>query len=197
MEGGLAIFSFITDPINEFRAMQLGHRATMALQAGNYGVAEDLNRRALAIMEHALGDIEQTAVYAHNLSRVFLAQDKPLEAVPFLQRFLEIREGVFGPNDSHVADALGNLANVYAELGKHERAETLYKRAISIYEGQLGTEHPKLAAILSCLAASLRSVGNIAEANTLAAQAEAILSRHTDLEPSDWLHPNAWGNVSN
>ena len=58
MEGGLTNFSFITDPINEFRAIRLGNRAMMALQAGNYDMAEDLNRRALAIMEHAFGDIE-------------------------------------------------------------------------------------------------------------------------------------------
>jgi tetratricopeptide (TPR) repeat protein len=86
---------------------------------------------------------------------------------------------------------------VYVELGKHQEAETLYKRALSIYKSQPGTEHPIVASILSSLAALLRKLGNSVEADELIAQAEAILGKHADLQPSDWLHPNARGDESN
>ena len=278
----MAIFSFITDGIIEFRAIRLGNQAVKALQAGNYSASEELNRRALAIMERTFGNIDQTAVYTYNLGQVFLAQDRLSEAVPFfertmqildsgaddeqfgsvaqqladvlrklgrdneaeqmhalaearrntpaqaivkeaeafgpedprliealnnlgklhfeqeqyaeaepvLRRLLAIRERTLGPNDLFVADTLANLAITCEELSRPEEAEVLYRRAISIHESQPGIEPPIMASFMSSLAALLRSVGNTAEADRLVARSEAIVGKHADIQPSDWLHPN-------
>lgn len=186
--------TFITEPINELRAIRLGKRAFAALQAGDYGACEELNHRALAIMERSFGDIEQTAVYTTNLANVLDAQGRWSEAVPFRQRSVAILEKTRGTNDLEVAVALANLANAYFESSKHEEAATLYKRALAIYKSQ---DHPLEASILSFLAALKRKVGNAAEADRLVVQAEAILSKHTELQASEWLHPNARADGSN
>ena len=117
----MAIFGDITDHINEFRAMRLGHQAVKALQAGNYSASEELNRRALDIMERTFGNIEQTVVCSHNLAHVFLAQDRLSEAVPFFERTLQILDT--GADVEQFGSVAQGLADVLRELGRDNEAE--------------------------------------------------------------------------
>ena len=119
----MAIFSFITKPVNELRAIRLGNQAVKALQAGDYSASEELNRRALAIMERTFGNIEQTAVYTHNLADVFLAQDRLSEAVPFFEQTLRILGS--GADEEQFGSVAQRLADVLRKLGRDNDAEQM------------------------------------------------------------------------
>lgn len=80
----MAIFSFITDPYNEYRATQFGKRAAEASLAGDFVRAENLHRKALASMERT-PFVTNTVVYTLNLAEVFRAQKKYRDADDFYQ----------------------------------------------------------------------------------------------------------------
>src|ERR1039458_5810471 len=50
-----------------------------------------------------------------------------------------------GPDHPDVAETLGNLSIVYADLGRYADAEALAKRALAIREKAFGAEHPIVA----------------------------------------------------
>ncbi len=181
----MAIFAFITDPINEFRAMRLGRRAVEAFRAGDYGTCEELNRKALAIMERTFGNIEQTAVYTANLAAVFRAQGRLSEAAPFYERSLVIWEKKLGAEHPQVATSLNNLAMLYQAQGRYAEAEPLYKRSLAIGEKALGPEHPNVAGSLENYSALLRETGRGSEAVKLEARARAIRAKHAKENPAN------------
>uniref|UniRef100_A0A2C9LVP2 Nephrocystin-3 n=1 Tax=Biomphalaria glabrata TaxID=6526 RepID=A0A2C9LVP2_BIOGL len=62
------------------------------------------------------------------------------QALPALQRALEIRETELDPDDPLVARSLHQLAVLHAQWGKYSTAETLYRHALEICQnrGQMG-----------------------------------------------------------
>jgi tetratricopeptide (TPR) repeat protein len=74
-----------------------------------------------------------------------------LEAEPFCQQALTIREQILGPKHPDTAQSLSNLASLYYRLGKYNEAESLCRRALTIREQILGLEHPDTAQSLNSL----------------------------------------------
>jgi CHAT domain-containing protein/Tfp pilus assembly protein PilF len=107
------------------------------------------------------------------------------EAMPLVERSLEIRERILGPDHRDVAVALSALGNTYWNKGEYAKAEPLYQRALSIFERALGPEDPKVALTLHNLAALYYNKGDYVKAEPLDQRALAIMERAFGRE-----HPN-------
>lgn len=70
----------------------------------------------------------------------------------FLERSLEMRERVLGPDHPDCAQSLNNLAALYNEKKQYDKAEELYERALDIRKRALSPDHPSLAYTVKHLA---------------------------------------------
>lgn len=107
---------------------------------------EVLNQSNLNINISGIADMYET------LGRFLKDLSLLSQALPALQRSLEIRETGLDPDHPAVARSLHQLAGLHAQWGKVTTAETLYKQALDIYENALGTEHYLVAKELDALA---------------------------------------------
>jgi len=114
------------------------------------------------------------------------------EARPLIERVLEIRERVLGPEHSDVASTLNNLAILYKTRGDYAKAEPLYGRALNIREKALGPEHPDVASSLNNLAILHKTRGDYARAEPLYGRALNI--REKALGPE---HPEVASSLDN
>ena len=174
-------------------AGSLNNLANVYQEQGKYAEAEDLNQRALAITEKALGsnhpDVAQSF---HNLAMVYDFQGKYAEAAELYQRAFAIWEKALGSSHPDVANSLNSLANVYHKQGKNAKAVELYQRALAIKEKALGSSHPEVAGSLNNLAIVYFEQGEYTEAAQLHQRALAI--REKALGPS---HPDVAGSLGN
>lgn len=89
--------------------------------------AEPLYRRALEIIENALGpEHPNLAAFLNNLANLYSAQSRHSEAATLLRRALRIAEKALGPEHPNVATGLTSYAAVLRELGRYAEAEPLY-----------------------------------------------------------------------
>jgi len=94
-------------------------------------------------------------------------QGQYAEAIPLVQRSLNIRETALGENHPLVAQSLNNLALLYQTQGNYVAAEPLYQRSLNIRETALGENHPDVAQSLNNLAALYQTQGNYVAAEPL------------------------------
>ena len=94
-----------------------------------------------------------------------------------LQRALEIREKVLGPDDMLVAETLVTLATTYVSTGDYASAEPLRLRALRIMEKALGPEHPRVAQELTGLGGFYREMGDELKAEEMYLKALAIFEK--------------------
>jgi CHAT domain-containing protein/Tfp pilus assembly protein PilF len=99
------------------------------------------------------------------------------EAIPLVERVLEIREKILGPEHRDVAAALNDLAILYDSKGDHAKAEPLYLRSLAIAEKTLGPEHPDAARALSNLALLYSAREEYGKAEPLYKRALAIAEK--------------------
>ncbi len=111
---------------------------------GQYAKAEPLYRRALAILEKALGPEHPiVATSLNSLAELYRDQSQYAKAEPLYQRALAIREKALGPEHPDVAMSLNNLAGLYDETqGQYAEAEPLHVRALAILEKALDPDTP-------------------------------------------------------
>ncbi|XP_076448503.1 nephrocystin-3-like isoform X2 [Babylonia areolata] len=74
------------------------------------------------------------------------------QALPALQRALELRETAVDPDHPIVARSLHQLAGLHAQWGKFSTAELLYRQALDIFEDAFGSDHHLVAKELDALA---------------------------------------------
>jgi CHAT domain-containing protein len=94
-------------------------------------------------------------------------QGKYQEAIPLMERSLQIRETQLGANHPDTATSLNNLAALYQGMGRYPEAEPLLQRSLQITETQLGANHPDTATSLNNLAGLYRAMGRYPEAEPL------------------------------
>lgn len=78
----------------------------------------------------------------HNLSRAFMEQDKPDQALVVYKKALKIQMNAVGPNHADTAEIYFNMARAYAKQGKGEKAKALFQKAFGIYCRTLGPHNP-------------------------------------------------------
>jgi tetratricopeptide (TPR) repeat protein len=93
------------------------------------------------------------------------------EALPSIERSLEIRESVLGPEHRDVAETLNGLGALHWRRGEYAKAEPLFERALAIRERALGLEHPDVAQSLTNLATIYRHKGDYAKAEQFSQRA--------------------------
>ncbi|PVD37428.1 hypothetical protein C0Q70_00018 [Pomacea canaliculata] len=74
------------------------------------------------------------------------------QALPALQRALEVRETAVDPDHPIIAGSLHQLAGLHAQWGKFATAELLYRQALDIFEDAFGSDHHLVAKELDSLA---------------------------------------------
>jgi tetratricopeptide (TPR) repeat protein len=111
-------------------ATTLNSLALLYRYLGQFGKAEPLFQRSLAIHQSKLGpEHPDLAASLHNLALVRLDMGKYGEAEPLFQRSIKIKEISLGPDHPEVSRSLGLLAEVYAALERWDDAEKCADRA--------------------------------------------------------------------
>lgn len=128
--------------------------------------AEELDAQPAvqARMFDALGEVQA------NLGRF-------VEADSLIQRALDIRRELHGPDDVEVAQSLDHLGTLRRRLGDYAVAESLYHRSLDIKRRALGLDHPELAVTLSLLGFLMPYVGEVEESVAFYRQALALRRR--------------------
>lgn len=174
-------------------AMRLNNLANLYRATGTFEEARELQERALAIRDQALGQHHPAVAQSLNdLANVQFSVGAYAEARSLYERALAIREDVLGPGHPAVAQSLNNIANVHTLTGAYVEARALLERALVIQEQALGPEDPDVAGTLNTLAAVYISTGAYAEARPLLDRALAI-----DEQAYGLAHPYIAGPLNN
>jgi CHAT domain-containing protein/Tfp pilus assembly protein PilF len=78
-------------------------------------------------------------------------EKKPKQAKPYLQKALEIRIKVLGPDNPDVANSQYNLGYMFSDLGEFAKAETHFLLSLEINKKTIGPGHPKNIKVLNSL----------------------------------------------
>ena len=182
-----------TSPNSRDHAATLNNLAELYSDLGRDADAEPLYKRALVIMEKAVGaDSSDITPEMGNLAAIYERQGRYAEAEPLFKRSLANCERALGPNHPDVGRSLNNLATLYEKQDRHADAEPLFRRALAIYEKAAGPEHPAVATLLSNLGQVLKVEGRYAEAEPLIRRSLAI---HEKAQGRD--HPDVARSLNN
>jgi CHAT domain-containing protein/tetratricopeptide (TPR) repeat protein len=174
MEFDSEIRDYGQEPVSQVAEVSGSYRLNVRVkqevaQPGRYEIRV-VELRAATGRDRALQEGRQLLAEGVRLNRAA----KYSEALPLLERALEIRQKTLAPEDPLVADALQALANVYRNKEDYANAEPLFRRALAIREKVLGEEHPDAAASLNSLAGVYRERGDYDKAEPLFRRALAI-----------------------
>ena len=159
-------------------SVALGNLALVHNARGELEEAEELQERALAMSEKALGtDHPTVAAILNNLAVVHDSKGDYAEAVRLYERALAIRQSSLGPEHPAVAASLTGLAAVRGANGDYAAAVELLERAIDIQTNALGANHLSVALTLNNLANLHNTTGAYAKAEKLYRQALAVRER--------------------
>jgi CHAT domain-containing protein/tetratricopeptide (TPR) repeat protein len=160
---------------------------------GKYAEAEDAYRRALPILEKAVGkNHEDVTSTLNRLAGVCDEEGKYGEAEALYGRLLAIVEKARGPSHPAVGDVTNNFAGLYFHQGKYDDAEKLFRRSLTIYEKARGPNSPDVADVLNNLAAVYESQNRFSEAEGSYRRALAIFEKSPDKD-----HPSLASALDN
>jgi CHAT domain-containing protein/Tfp pilus assembly protein PilF len=156
---------------------------------GRDAEAEPLYKRALAVMEKAVGlDSVDIAIELNNLAALYQRQQRYAEAEPLFKRALALSERSLPANHPDIGRALNNLATDYEKQDRHAESEALTRRALALYQKIPGAESA-VATLLNNLGQILKAEGRYAEAEppikqSLAIREKALGRDHIDVARS-------------
>jgi serine/threonine protein kinase/tetratricopeptide (TPR) repeat protein len=104
------------------------------------------------------------------------------QALPMLERSLELRRGIFGPQHPSVAEVIADMGQVQNSLGNYAESIRLHREALAMRERTLGTDHEDVAASSIALGKALGDDGKFIEADRLLREALAVLRPTPDIE---------------
>jgi tetratricopeptide (TPR) repeat protein len=150
------------------------HCAEVLHQNADFGGAETLYRRALAIFEVAYGQGHvSVATVLKKMAALLQETARSREAELAYRRAIDIDEAHYDVDDPEVAYDLNGLALVLEESDPPE-AEKLFRRAIALYEAAYGPDAPQVADCLDNLGNLLHEDKRLDEAESLHRRALAI-----------------------
>lgn len=160
---------------------------------GRDDLAEPLYKRAIALMEKALGlDTALMAPELSNLAALYQRQGRFSEAEPLFKRALAVSEKSLSRDHPDVGRALNNLATLYVKQEHFADAEPLFQRALAIYQKAAGPEHPAVATVLNNIGQVDRDLNRDADAEAPIKRSLAI--REKVLGPD---HPDVARSLNN
>ena len=162
-----------TGPDHPRIALLLNRLALALEEKQNYGQAEPLLRRALAIQRKALGPSHDTATTLINLGSLLQNLKRSEEAERVEREAIGILEQG-SPQSVELAAAYTNLADLLSPRKDFAPAVALLRRSIAIDEAVYGTGDPEVAADLTNLGELLKEHGQNAAARAALDRALAI-----------------------
>ncbi len=125
-----------------------------------YKYAEPLYKRAIDLYQEIYGansNSQYLAMAFNNLACLYLAENKDEEAIPLFKRAIDIGDQALGPNNVHVMDMVGRLANAYDAVGKCAEAKPWYSRHLQCTEKAFGItdNDPNRIAALKAISARM------------------------------------------
>lgn len=140
-----------------------------------------------ALMSQALIDqwhmaFPEAAQLLYKVGYYLWERHQYLEAEPFLQCALTIREFVMGKENLDVAQTLNLLGVIYGREDKYDQAVQLLERALASRKKFLDQDNPKVAESLHDLASNFLKQGKIFQAEQYILEAIAIRKKVLGLE---------------
>ena len=140
---------------------------------GDYEVAEDLLRRAVALNIELEGEDDlRTARSMTTLGRVLVARGSYEEAASTLQRSLGVQRADPAAPADLLADTLDTLGSLALVEARFDDAGTLFQESIDLRRGVYGDNHPLIGTSLNNLATAAGRSGDQIRAEQL--QREAL-----------------------
>jgi serine/threonine-protein kinase len=146
----------------------------LELNAGRLAEAEVQFAAVLEYRERDLLDVLPLAEALRDLGALRRNQGAYAEALPLLERALELYRQQLPEEHPLHRHALVNLAETLRSLGDEDRAEALYRQALDNSKSARGARHPGTALIMNNLARLLRSRGQLEQAQALLQEALSI-----------------------
>jgi serine/threonine-protein kinase len=135
---------------------------------------ELLERGARRIDAELRQDPETQSTMMEAIGRVYLSAGKTDKALPLLERSLDLRRSLFGPDHVMTASSMQSLAAARRAKGDYAAAEKLLREALRIHQQKLGADHETVAATLASLAAVLTDRGALDASEKIHRQSLAI-----------------------
>ena len=134
---------------------------------GVYDKARPLLEKALALGTPVFGTDARMAQSVHDIG-ILQAETGDYEAgARSLEKALEMRRAVLGPEHPDVAITLVELGRVYQDQGFNRRSEPLHREALAIRTKVLGPTHRESATSMSDVASVMRLKGDLDGAEKL------------------------------
>ena len=153
---------------------------------GNSVTAREILDKASADIETGLAkDPELQAQMMHVMGDVYDNLGLYARAMPLVQKSVEIRRRVLGPENPNTLKSENNLAILLARGGHYPEAEKLARETLDVSRRVLGPENPLTLGSMSNLAILLDHGGRLAEAEQLDRQTLDVSRRVLGPE-----HPN-------
>jgi eukaryotic-like serine/threonine-protein kinase len=172
----------IAQAVNNFLQNDLLAQASSATQSGpstkpdpDLKVRTALDRAADRIQGKFAQQPEVEAAIRDTIGQTYTDLGLHPEAEKQLERALDLRRRVLGPENADTLTTMNNLAAVYALEGKYAQAEALYSQALGIERRVQGAENP---ATLN----SMMSLAIVYEEEAKYAQAEALHSQTLEIK---------------
>jgi len=136
-------------------------------KSGNLPLAEDLHRRALAILEPLLGLHMLVADSLADMAATLAQLGKLDEAEECYRRARNIDLDLLGEEHIRTINISLGYGRVLGEQGRYDEALTLYRRYLPLKRGLLGAAHPGYLKSASIYIRMLRLAGQCDEAAAL------------------------------
>jgi hypothetical protein len=82
------------------------------------------------------------------------------DAIPALEKGLELHEQAYGPDHEETHRVLSELGAIYRAEGLHEEAQRCLRRSLRFHQSTFGSDHPRAIEDLHQLAGSLEESGD-------------------------------------
>jgi tetratricopeptide (TPR) repeat protein/tRNA A-37 threonylcarbamoyl transferase component Bud32 len=124
----------------------------------DFEAAESALSEALAIRERVAADTGDLAEAWDALGTLYWAQERYVDAEPWLQEALDARRSYYAEESGVVASSMNNLAALLDDMADYEHAESLYREARALLQrraSQSATQRYQLGQITGNLAVLL------------------------------------------
>ena len=184
----------VAEAVNDFLQNDLLAQASAATQSGpsakpdpDLRVRTALDRAAQRIEGKFARQPEVEAAIRETIGQTYIDLGLYPEARKQLERALDLRRRVLGPEHPNTLKSMNSLANVYEVEGKYAQAETLASQTLEIKRRVLGPEHSDTLKSMNSLANVYDDEGKFAQAEALASQTLEIERRVLGPEHRDTL----------
>lgn len=180
--------------ITDFMTGMFKLSAPSEARGNSITVRELLDKASKEVDSGLARDPELQAQMIHVIGAVYAELGLYSRAIPMMERAVDIRRHVLGPDQKDTLMSESNLALMLDYAGRYAEAEKLERETLDIRRRVLGSEHADTVASMNNLAILLADEGRLAEAEKLERETLGITRRGMGRERPDSLR--AMGNLA-